>query len=73
MEEATSSHRDLNTTAAPHCELYDGAKGYRLSDVTGSRYFRHTSGGLVFHMRSYPHSLASRFLHEYGHGTAPLT
>ena len=50
--------------------LFDGAAKYRLSDVTGSRAHRHSPGGLGFHVRAFPFSLAARFLREYGSGTA---
>ena len=48
--------------------LFDGAAKYRLSDVTGSRAHRHSPGGIGFHVRAYPRSLAARFLREYASG-----
>lgn len=51
------------------CPIFDGAQGYRLGDVTGSRWFRHTPGGMHFHLRQFPDSLAAKFLTKYGHGT----
>lgn len=56
-------------SSSSDCNLYDGAKNYRLGDVTGSRWFRHTSGGLPFHLQNFPKSLAAQFLRGYGHGT----
>jgi hypothetical protein len=62
----------LTTTSIPpanSCNIYDGARNYRLGDVTGSRWFRHTPGGASFHLREFPRSLASQFLRTFGHGT----
>lgn len=54
---------------ASNCSLYDSTQGYRLGDVTGSRWFRHTAGGMAFHLRQFPTSLAASFLRDYSHGT----
>ena len=51
------------------CNIYDGAWNYRLGDITGSRWFRHTPGGIHFHYQKFPNSLASKFLRQYGFGT----
>lgn len=66
-----SDDTQLGTSTPPSadCNLYDGANNYRLGDVTGSRWFRHTSGGMAFHLRQFPTSLASKFLTNYHHGT----
>jgi hypothetical protein len=60
---------DVGVPTLSTCKLYDGAWNYRLGDITGSRFFRHSTGGMHFHRQTYPDSLAVRFLNEYGHGT----
>lgn len=50
--------------------LYDGAEGYRIGDITSSRFFRHSAGGMHFHQQRYPSSLAAAFLREYS-STSP--
>ena len=64
---AARAAAEFSTT--PTCDLYDGASNYRLGDVTGSRFFRHTAGGLHYHVTHFPRSLATKFLHTFGHGT----
>ena len=64
MASATLTTVKMNQT----CNLYDGARNYRLGDVTGSRFFRHTAGGLHYHLKNFPGSLAAAFLNTYGHG-----
>ena len=69
------------STASPSdaCQLQDEAHQtrerrehpYRLADLLGSRFFRHTSGGVHFHLRHYPNSLAAAYICEYDH-VAPL-
>ena len=67
--DATSPSSAETTPSPTPCQLYDGAYNYRLSDITGSRFFRATSGGRDFHRRNFPKSLAVRFLNQYAHGT----
>ena len=54
------------STHASSCQLYDGAQGYRISDILTSRFFRHTTGGITYHQRNFPRSFAARFGKQYG-------
>ena len=56
----------------PNCSVYDGADGYRLADISSSRFFRHSVGGMHYHLHRFPASLAARFLREYKHPGGPV-
>ena len=62
----TGTGTEVASHAAASCSLYDGAQGYRISDILTSRFFRHTTGGLTYHQRTFTHSFAARFGKEYG-------
>lgn len=51
--------------SSPTCTVFDGAAGYRLADISASRFFRHSVGGMHYHMQRFPDSLAARFLRDY--------
>ena len=48
--------------------LNAGWQGYRLGDMTGSRFWRHMPGsGIMWHARTWPHSLVAKYENEYNH------
>ena len=60
VSHATMSRR---CTASLHNPAWSG---YRLADMLHSTWFRHSSGGMHFHTKNFPGSLADIFLRHYG-------